>query len=340
MEVTYMNGQQDVLTQSQSIIIGSSTLISFSGQQTRNIRSLNSILISTSESPIIPVLSIQIPENELPSINPTGFLNWYRFSVYHSPFLTIFLTILIIGIIGGILYWYRRQLYSFLLEIKLYFQKKPVSNQLNELKDIWLIIVKTNDGIPIYENSLVENLPDSALIAGLSSAISNMLNELSNKNTSGFETLERDDLTLLNHKLMNTEATVISARKLSNQFYDRLDAAHRQIDNLDWVKKVTRKNLNQKQQITRIFMDNGIELQYLQPLKFSSTNYYTLVETMAAPRHLLPIIGKLSKEIEEINDTLTIHQFLELEEANRIERSVLLSIFKILVDRDVLIADN
>ena len=124
----------------------------------------------------------------------------------------IILIVITLGSIITVIIYTRKR-----LQVKLKAHLKTMDNakvELEALLSIRAIIIQASSGLPLYERKFRSMEVDTTLISGLITAFSAFLGEIGREELFGFETIERQGLSITSHKGFNSRLTIISKNEL------------------------------------------------------------------------------------------------------------------------------
>lgn len=105
------------------------------------------------------------------------------------------------------------------------------------------------------QENLAEYKHDPALVAGMTTALSNFFNQFEDDPQDGFEIMERDQLCFTSHKTEFSVITLISKTKLSDQFLNKIKEAHAVVEYMFETELTYRR-----------ILENGVDDFQLQQL--------------------------------------------------------------------------
>jgi len=134
-------------------------------------------------------------------------------------------------------------------------REKDVALRYSDVLSIRSIICRNNSGLPFYTENFLYTDSDLDLTAGLTSAVSNLVSEVSQQElTKGkFDLLEREGFSILSHTNEYSTVSVVSEGRLSDFMRENIKTLHDVLEN----------RLSQDQLEDPMFGDDPSEVQQL-----------------------------------------------------------------------------
>lgn len=139
--------------------------------------------------------------------------------------------------------------------------------ELEALKSIDVVIVQTVSGLPLFEKQYEQVGVDSFLISGMTSAISAFLTELDSDSMFGFETVERQNLSITSHKAVSSTMIVISKKKLPLIILNQIEKTHIEVQRVfyqDFIGHEGGFDLIDPNKMEEVFINSGFKVELLQ----------------------------------------------------------------------------
>jgi hypothetical protein len=264
VEILYESGNTKTLYNTSQALGDSKSFAEFTikGEYTIGAEGISRITVTTAETASGLAGSRTTPEN---------FVENYRFKKLReeNP-IVIDPMLFIVLIIFGLLFctaFLTLKSYQSRIQAHKHIQKE-VENRFNDLLNLRGIIFRNNHGVTFYTESFRLKDQDGELIAGLSTAMSSLVDQVSQRNLKKgeFDILEREGFGIFSHQGRYSVLSIISSGKLSKYLRKRIVVIHENIE-----KHVTSENLETilitsiKKEVKKIIYDN-LPLGLLKPL--------------------------------------------------------------------------
>ncbi|MCE7737489.1 MAG: hypothetical protein GPJ54_21545 [Candidatus Heimdallarchaeota archaeon] len=258
----------------KSIIIEAQTasngiaVVRLSSTETNQISSISSLSASIEDNPYGEPKETYIGVTELPIIideDPDAITSLID---YLREFLILIIIIISIPpiLLTGLIKFRKRKRKNLL---RIMDDMNSAKIEIEVLQSLQAVILQTYSGLPLYDRQFKNMGMDSVLISGMSSAISSFLNELDSEKLFGFETLEREGLSITSHKSDNSTFTLISKQKIPFHMLAQFQQAHIQLEkqfdlDKDRIGGVHQLNADKVEQIME---SGGLKLSLLDNFK-------------------------------------------------------------------------
>jgi hypothetical protein len=287
--------------------------ITFTGTETLNMQSIESISAS-GVSDYGVATAAELPEFSLPQIiegNP-GFL--VRLIVYveqyrNEAFGFILGMVLLFGLIGFVVRRLKER-FKFMLD-----ELTTSHQELSALRSIKAIILQSTTGVPVYVKEISDFDVEATLISGLTTAISAFMGEVGGDELFGFETMERQGLSITSHNGEYSKLIIISDDQLPMIFLKKVKDAHEAIE----AKHArTLSSLIQggrqfeSDEIDPIFEQQEIFLNIRENLEFNRRNLRRVQRIRSISRNLKDNISSLLYLYDELDTPSTdLHMIMQ-----------------------------
>jgi hypothetical protein len=106
--------------------------------------------------------------------------------------------------------------------------EKAIAQRFTDILSIRSVICRNNNGIAFYSKTFLEEGRDLDLTAGLTSAVSDLVSEVSQRaiNRGEFDLIEREGFSILSHHGDYSTISIVSEGKLSNYMKDKITNLH------------------------------------------------------------------------------------------------------------------
>ncbi len=140
-----------------------------------------------------------------------------------------------------------------------------ISERFNDSLSLRSVICRNNNGLPFYTKTFLEDTQDLDLTAGLTSAVSDLVSEVSKRSMKKgeFDLIEREGFSILSHHGDYSTVSIISEGKLSPYMRERITELHNDIES-----QFTQENLEDP-----MFGDQS---EYIQGLIYKYLNVVLL----------------------------------------------------------------
>ncbi|MDH5647323.1 MAG: hypothetical protein OEZ01_15040, partial [Candidatus Heimdallarchaeota archaeon] len=204
-------------------------ILVLSSEQTENILEIYSIY-GYIDNPFFAYQEIYVPSNQIPEIQIVGYENNLRMLVGNPAIFTLLVVLFILTFLLLLIFiiWYLRR--SRALANKYAILVSESNLEIEFLKKIKQIILRDQNGIPIYQEKFQSSSTDVSLITGISTAITTFLDELNENKAFGFEIIQRQGISILSHKLENSTLILISESEIPSIFLQTIKDSHLKIE--------------------------------------------------------------------------------------------------------------
>ena len=273
IEITNLDGLTKTSSQkSTTSSNGIATMILDQGE-TANIKSVISISAEIEKSAFGSGKTKQLLPNELPIVvspqtDVGGFIG-----TFIAENFALLLFILLFFVFSFILVTIVRRRFTSRLKTTLK-EMGDAKSELDDIEAIRAIIIQSDSGVPLYERRINQFGVDTTLVSGLLTAVSAFLGEVSNDNQEGFESLEREGLSITTHKAQNSNIIFIATKKFTLGTLDKIKNSHMLMENKfkNQLQSFIAGEFLDDLQVEEIFEKAGINLKLFTPLKLNKRN--------------------------------------------------------------------
>jgi hypothetical protein len=141
------------------------------------------------------------------------------------------------------------------------------------------------------------------LISGLITAFSAFLGEIGREELFGFETIERQGLSITSHKGFNSRLTIISKNELPLVLLDQISSSHLEIDTKFRAELTSDSGeVLDENFLDQVFEISGLNIGVIEKFELNSRNIRKLKKMKSITRNVKDNINSLKKLFEEETD--------------------------------------
>ena len=290
--VLYLDGSNAQFTKKTTTFSNGVGVIEFTGLETRNMASIDGINAHINSDFGVPN-DTTLDASKLPTVtdSPPSYLETLVSQIASNGLLIgVFLLILLFTV--GLFIYFRRSIKK---KYKSMLRELDTSKvEFDSLISIRAIILQTQEGIPAYDLRTGSEGVDASLISGVVTAISAFLSEFSDEEMFGFETMQRQGLSITSHKGKLTKLIIISDEELPLIMMDKLAKSHTEIeDKFEPVFEDFTGDQLPPEDMLGIFENNSIHLAMLDRLTINVRNIRKIMKIKSISRLIKDQIRKL-----------------------------------------------
>ncbi|MDH5402736.1 MAG: hypothetical protein OEY49_09615, partial [Candidatus Heimdallarchaeota archaeon] len=332
-EVVYIDteGQEVKIIKGAMTTYNGIAVIEFKGTDTISIQEITSISASISENEFGNSATADLPSISLPSIAQPNrtLLETLIAGIINQLYLVIMIFIVIIFSIALIYYTRKGIKKKFKTILK---EMDSAKIELDSILTVRAVILQNNNGIPVYESRITQLGVDTALISGLISAMSAFLGEVGSSQLFGFETIERQGLSITSHQSNHSKLIFISENELPLVVLDKIKVFHKEIEEF-YKTEILRDapKMMLEEEITIYYEKTGLPIPLLQKLRIERKNIKRVTNIRSVSRIIKETIASLPFIYQSKNENLLpvteIITLLEEQNLSKelIARSILLA---------------
>lgn len=302
VSILYSDGTDATISKSAITSSKGFAVIQFVGSETQRMLSIESISAEIKDNEFANGFKKELSAQDLPLIQDTIPNIWITISNYiiRNIIVVMLIFITLITIAFVILFTRKR------IKVKFKAYLKTMDNAKIELDanlSIRAIIIQSSSGLPLYEKKVMTMDVDTTLISGLITAFSAFLGEVGREELFGFETIERQGLSITSHKGFHSRLTIISANELPLVVLDKISNAHLDIESNFGVELTSDSGevLNSFL-VEQTFENSGLNIGIFEELELNTRNIRRMKKIKAVTRNVkdnLESLKQLFKNAKE-----------------------------------------
>ncbi|OLS20966.1 MAG: hypothetical protein HeimC2_35190 [Candidatus Heimdallarchaeota archaeon LC_2] len=287
-------------------------VIQLAGTETLRIKAISKISAAIENNEFGNEFVATLSDSDLPSVRipsssgleiVTGFIL--------NNFSVILLLVVTLGSIIIIIMYTRKRLK---VKIKTYLKTMDDAKiELDAILSIRAIIIQASSGLPLYERKFKEIEVDTTLISGLITAFSAFLGEIGREELFGFETIERQGLSITSHKGFNSRLTIISKNELPLILLDQISSSHLEIDSKFRAELTSESGeVLDEDFLDQVFEISGLNIGVIEKFELNSRNIRKIKRMKSITRNVKDNINSLKQLFDkETDDPIYVQNVLE-----------------------------
>jgi hypothetical protein len=313
IEVSYDDGTSAIITKSALTASNGVAVIEIKEGETITIASIDAISAHIPESEYGNPTNVVMDKFELPTIkDPNPGMVELLVEALLEFFLLIILLVFALVFMLTLLFLIRRNMRK---RYKIIQKEMNVAKtELDAILSIRAIIIQLSSGIPMYERKITSLDTDTSLISGLISALSAFLGEVSREELFGFETMERQGLSITSHKGQYSKLTIISSDVLPLMYLDKIEVVHEMVEQKfgNQLGATSEGDPLDPTLVDTIFEEAGLNLHILNKLFFNRKNIRRIKRIPSISRNLKDNVQALAELYNQTNEeTVSIMEILD-----------------------------
>ncbi|MCE7737083.1 MAG: hypothetical protein GPJ54_19510 [Candidatus Heimdallarchaeota archaeon] len=277
-------------------------VIQFAGTETQTIKSISHISAAVESNEFGNEFTVALSDADLPlvKVSPSSGIELVTEFILEYISIIILIVITLVSIITVIIYTRKR------LNVKIKAHLKTMDNakvELDALLSIRAIIIQASSGLPLYERKFRSMEVDTTLISGLITAFSAFLGEIGREELFGFETIERQGLSITSHKGFNSRLTIISKNELPMVLLDQISTSHIEIDS-KFREQLTSDSgeVLDENFLDQVFEISGLNIGVIEKFELNSRNIRKLKKMKSITRNVKDNINSLKQLFDQNKD--------------------------------------
>jgi hypothetical protein len=300
--VSYEDGTSEKRTRNAFTTNKGFAVIQFAGAETQRMVGIDSISATAVSSDFGNPYTAILPESDLPDVENPPATGLEIITEFIVKYLTIIiLLILTLSLILIIAFYTRKKMRT---KIKAYLKTMDSAKiELDAILSIRAIIIQSSSGLPLYEKKVRTMEVDTTLISGLITAFSAFLGEVGREELFGFETIERQGLSITSHKFLMIRRPPRSTQELPLVLLDKISTSHLEIDN-NYRRELTSDSgevLNEHF-LDESFEHAGLSIGVFEKLELNTRNIRKIRKVKSITRNVKDNINSLKKLYDQMGE--------------------------------------